>query len=125
LRESTPDEQSRPSVICGSCISLFHASPLAFRPDFVYYQTLFQNFSFGTATLDLIEKAGFRPLFRKPVPKLTEFWNRLIILEFFIMSQEINIRPAVEGDVPLIPRFIRGLAEYEHLPDRVEATEEG
>jgi hypothetical protein len=31
---------------------------------------LFQNFSFGTTTLDLIEKAGFRPLFRKPVLKL-------------------------------------------------------
>jgi GNAT superfamily N-acetyltransferase len=38
---------------------------------------------------------------------------------------EINIRPAVEGDVPLILRFIRALAEYEHLLDRVEATEEG
>jgi hypothetical protein len=38
---------------------------------------LFQNFSFGTATLDLIEKADFRPFFRKPVPKPTEFWNRL------------------------------------------------
>jgi hypothetical protein len=38
---------------------------------------LFQNFSFGTTTLDLIEKAGFRPLFRKPVLKLTGFWNRL------------------------------------------------
>jgi hypothetical protein len=22
-------------------------------------------------------KADFRPLFRKPVPRLTEFWNRL------------------------------------------------
>jgi hypothetical protein len=32
---------------------------------------------FGTATLDLDEKAGFRPLFQEPVPKLTEFWNRL------------------------------------------------
>jgi hypothetical protein len=31
---------------------------------------LFQNFSFGTTTLDLIEKAGFSPLFRKPVLKL-------------------------------------------------------
>jgi hypothetical protein len=35
---------------------------------------------FGTATLDLSGKAGFRPLFRKPVPKPTEFWNRLKIL---------------------------------------------
>jgi hypothetical protein len=32
---------------------------------------------FGTATLDVKEKAGFRPLFRKPVPKPTEFWNWL------------------------------------------------
>jgi hypothetical protein len=38
---------------------------------------LFQNFSFGTATLDLSGKAGLRPLFLKPVPKLTEFWNSL------------------------------------------------
>jgi GNAT superfamily N-acetyltransferase len=41
------------------------------------------------------------------------------------LSPKINIRPAVEGDVPLILRFIRGLAEYEHLLDRVEAREEG
>jgi len=32
---------------------------------------------FGTATLDLTEKADLRLFFRKPVPKLTEFWNRL------------------------------------------------
>jgi hypothetical protein len=38
-----------------------------------YYLRLFQNFSFGTATLDLMEKAGFRPLFRKPVPSQTMF----------------------------------------------------
>jgi GNAT superfamily N-acetyltransferase len=43
----------------------------------------------------------------------------------YTMPQEINIRPAVERDVPLILRFIRGLAEYEHLLDRVESTEEG
>jgi hypothetical protein len=36
--------------------------------------------NFGTATLNLDEKAGFRPLFRKPVSKLTEFWNRLTFL---------------------------------------------
>jgi hypothetical protein len=29
------------------------------------------------ATLILIEKAGFRPFFRKPIPKLTEFWDWL------------------------------------------------
>jgi len=32
---------------------------------------------FGTATLDLMEKAAYRRFFPKPVPKLTEFWNRL------------------------------------------------
>jgi hypothetical protein len=32
---------------------------------------------FGKATLDLWEKAGFRPLFQEPFTKLTEFWERL------------------------------------------------
>jgi hypothetical protein len=36
-----------------------------------YQLRLFETFSFGTATLDLMEKAGYRPLFRNPVPKLT------------------------------------------------------
>jgi GNAT superfamily N-acetyltransferase len=34
------------------------------------------------------------------------------------------IRAAVEGDVPLILQFIRDLAEYERLSDKVIATEE-
>jgi hypothetical protein len=38
---------------------------------------LFQNFSFGTATLDLREKAGFRPLFLRACGKTMGFWNRL------------------------------------------------
>jgi GNAT superfamily N-acetyltransferase len=33
------------------------------------------------------------------------------------------LRFAVKKDVPLILRFIRGLAEYEHLLDQVEAAE--
>jgi hypothetical protein len=37
------------------------------------YLRLFQNFSFETATLDFGGKAGFSPLFLKPVSKLTEF----------------------------------------------------
>jgi GNAT superfamily N-acetyltransferase len=41
------------------------------------------------------------------------------------MISPITIRPAVETDVPLILRLIRGLAEYEHLLDQVAATEEG
>jgi len=35
----------------------------------------------------------------------------------------IRIVPATEHDVPLILRFIKGLAEYERLEDKVEATE--
>jgi hypothetical protein len=57
---------------------------------------LFQNFSFGTTTLDLIEKAGFRPLFRKPVLKLTEFWNRLTYPEIEI---DFNPHPQAFPDI--------------------------
>jgi GNAT superfamily N-acetyltransferase len=39
-------------------------------------------------------------------------------------AQQISILPAVEGDVPTMLRFIRELAEYEHLSDQVVATEE-
>ena len=35
-----------------------------------------------------------------------------------------DIRPATVDDVPLILQFIRGLAEYERLLDKVVATEE-
>ena len=37
----------------------------------------------------------------------------------------IEIRAAVEADVPLILEFIRGLAEYERLAHEVVATEDG
>jgi hypothetical protein len=37
----------------------------------------FQNFSFGTATVDLQEKAGFRSLFPRACGKTIGFWNRL------------------------------------------------
>jgi GNAT superfamily N-acetyltransferase len=36
----------------------------------------------------------------------------------------LTIRPAVEDDVPLVVRFIRGLAEYEKLLHECHATEE-
>ena len=36
--------------------------------------------NFGTATLDLDEKAGFRPFFQQLGSKLTKFWNKLICL---------------------------------------------
>jgi GNAT superfamily N-acetyltransferase len=36
----------------------------------------------------------------------------------------LSIRPARERDVPLILDFIRGLAEYEHMLEQVEADEE-
>jgi GNAT superfamily N-acetyltransferase len=35
----------------------------------------------------------------------------------------MTIRPAVSADIPLILKFIRGLAEYEKLSHEVEATE--
>jgi len=37
---------------------------------------------------------------------------------------ELSIRFAEEADIPAILRFIRGLAEYEHLSHTVTATEE-
>lgn len=40
------------------------------------------------------------------------------------MGSAVRIRPAVEGDVLLILRFIRELAEYERLRHEVVATEE-
>ena len=36
----------------------------------------------------------------------------------------MNIRAATPADVPQILRFIRALAEYEHLSDEIRATEE-
>jgi hypothetical protein len=45
-----------------------------------FYVRLFQNFSFETATLDLREKAGSRPLFPKACEKTIGFWNRLMLL---------------------------------------------
>ncbi|MDR1863840.1 MAG: GNAT family N-acetyltransferase [Treponema sp.] len=40
-------------------------------------------------------------------------------------AQDVVLRFAGEGDIPLIMEFIRGLAEYEDLLDQVSATEEG
>jgi len=40
------------------------------------------------------------------------------------VSAATRIRPATEADVPLVVRFIRGLAEYERLLHECEATEE-
>jgi GNAT superfamily N-acetyltransferase len=37
----------------------------------------------------------------------------------------MTIRPAREGDVPVILSLIRGLAEYERMADQVAATEDG
>jgi len=41
-----------------------------------------------------------------------------------VTAAAVRIRPAVEADVPLVVRFIRGLAEYERLLHECEATEE-
>lgn len=40
------------------------------------------------------------------------------------MPHDFHIRTATEADVPLILQFIRDLAEYEKLAERVVATEE-
>jgi GNAT superfamily N-acetyltransferase len=40
------------------------------------------------------------------------------------VSGQLRIEPATEGDAPLILSFIRKLAEYEKLSERVVATEE-
>lgn len=40
------------------------------------------------------------------------------------VAHNIRIRPAVEGDLPLIHAFIRELAEYEQLLHEVSATED-
>jgi GNAT superfamily N-acetyltransferase len=41
------------------------------------------------------------------------------------MAEDLEFRFAEPEDVPEILRFIRALAEYEHLLDKVVATEEG
>jgi GNAT superfamily N-acetyltransferase len=40
------------------------------------------------------------------------------------MHADLSISPATAEDVPVILRFIRGLAEYENLTDRVLADEQ-
>jgi GNAT superfamily N-acetyltransferase len=45
-------------------------------------------------------------------------------MDYFTIDENIRLRFAVKEDVPLILEFIRGLAEYEHLQDQVEATGE-
>lgn len=37
---------------------------------------------------------------------------------------EISFRQAERGDIPLVLRFIKGIAEYERMLDQVEADEE-
>ena len=39
-------------------------------------------------------------------------------------AMSLTIRPATEADVPLLLKFIRGIAEYEKLLHEVAATEE-
>jgi GNAT superfamily N-acetyltransferase len=38
------------------------------------------------------------------------------------MTNDFVIRPATAGDVPLVLEFVKALAEYERLSDRVTAT---
>ena len=42
-----------------------------------------------------------------------------------VTKPAMTIVPATHRDVPLILTFIRGLAEYEKMPDQVTATEDG
>ena len=56
---------------------------------------LFQNFQtggsrFGKATLDLTEKPAFKSVFLKPFLKLTEFWKRLLCLNFCSQEEEMK-----------------------------------
>jgi len=46
---------------------------LTIYPSYFILKSLFENFSFQKATLDLREKQGFRLAFPKPFLKLTEF----------------------------------------------------
>ncbi|MDR0623369.1 MAG: GNAT family N-acetyltransferase [Treponema sp.] len=46
-------------------------------------------------------------------------------MEVFYRNGSALVRYAEEKDIPLILEFIRGLAEYEHLLDQVEADEAG
>jgi GNAT superfamily N-acetyltransferase len=46
-------------------------------------------------------------------------------VEQLYQDAHILLRSADEKDAGLVLEFIRGLAEYEHLADQVEATEEG
>jgi hypothetical protein len=57
--------------------------------------------NFGTATLSLDEKAGVRPLFRKPVTKLAEFWNRLKYNSFTALCNRLffGSGPAVNSKI--------------------------
>ena len=40
------------------------------------------------------------------------------------MDKQLAFRFATEKDVPLILKFIKGIAEYEKMLDEVETTEE-
>ena len=46
-------------------------------------------------------------------------------MDHLCQDEHILLRFADEKDAGLVLEFIRGLAEYEHLLDQVEATEEG
>ncbi|MDR3342429.1 MAG: GNAT family N-acetyltransferase [Treponema sp.] len=44
-------------------------------------------------------------------------------MHHFQINEHVQLRFAKEQDIPLVLRFIRELAEYEHLLDQVEVTE--
>ncbi|MDR3259694.1 MAG: GNAT family N-acetyltransferase [Fusobacteriaceae bacterium] len=45
-------------------------------------------------------------------------------MKTFVINEDTVLRFAERKDVPIIFDFIRGLAEYEHLSDQVEASED-
>jgi hypothetical protein len=61
---------------------------------------LSQNFSFGTATIDLMEKTAVRRFFQELVTKLTEFWDKLR-LPFFLKKSKLGLRKEAEGSASL------------------------
>lgn len=66
-------------------------------------------------------------VFKKTVCRVIQFAPMLLPRKgraTMIARAPIRIEQATEGDVPLILRFIRELAQYEKLPDSVSATEE-
>jgi hypothetical protein len=70
---------------------------------------------FGTATLDLREKAGFRPRFPRACGKTIGFWNRLCIAFYScagpkaVVSKPTEFETASEGRYPPLDSGVRNV----------------